>query len=206
MLKIWGRKNSLNVQKVLWGCAELGIAHERVDWGGPFGGNDDPAFRAMNPNGMVPTIQDGDTIVWESNTILRYLCGKYDGGGLHPADPTRRADIERWMDWQLSIIMGSMAVLVIGYLRTAPDKRDPVALEAGRKKAVDHWAIVERQLDGRRHVAGDAFSLADICLGVLAHRWFNFAIERPDLPRTLAWYERIAERVGFATHAGGPLT
>jgi glutathione S-transferase len=99
MIKIWGRSTSLNVQKVLWCCVELGIAFQRIDWGGPFGGNDDPAYLEMNPNGRVPTIEDGDKIVWESNTILRYLCAVHGGARLHPPDAYRRSEVERWMDW-----------------------------------------------------------------------------------------------------------
>src|SRR5579871_4607563 len=98
MIRIWGRSTSLNVQKVLWLCVELGLKFERIDWAGPFGGNDDPAYLAKNPNGRVPTIEDGDKIVWESNSILRYLCAAYEGARLHPAEPYRRSEVERWMD------------------------------------------------------------------------------------------------------------
>jgi glutathione S-transferase len=201
MLKIWGRATSLNVQKVLWCCTELGIAFERVDLGGPFGGNDDPEYRAMNPNGRVPTIRHGDVIVWESNTILRYLCAVDDGGArLHPRDPARRSDVERWMDWQLATINPSMTTMLLGYYRTPEDQRDPAALEAARRQAAGLWSIIENQLDGRDYLAGGDLTLADIGLGILAHRWHNYPIERPAMERLRAWYDRLCQREGYAEH------
>ena len=104
MLKIWGRASSSNVQKVLWCCAELDIEFERVDVGGPFGGNRDPEYLAMNPNGLVPTVKDGDLVMWESNTICRYLAATRNGEHLYPRDPAARTHVERWMDWQLAVI------------------------------------------------------------------------------------------------------
>ncbi len=205
MLKIWGRSSSLNVQKVLWLCAELGIDFERVDLGGPFGGNDDPAYRAMNPNGRVPTVKDGETIIWESNTILRYLCATRGGAHLHPAEPARRSEVERWMDWQLATLNASMTPLLIGYYRTPTEKRDAAALEAARKDGIAHWSIVEGQLVGRDYLAGRELSLADFGIGILAHRWHNYPIERPALPRLKAWYERLRQRPGYAAHILGPI-
>src|SRR5262249_53562588 len=115
MLKIWGRTSSLNVQKVLWCCVELGIEFERIDWAGQFGGNDDPDYRAMNPHGRVPSIKDGDVVVWESNTILRYLCATRGGARLHPENPAARSAVECWMDWQLAGLNPSMTALLLGY-------------------------------------------------------------------------------------------
>ena len=144
MLKIWGRTNSSNVQKVLWTCADLGIPYERVDWGGKFGGNDDPAYRAMNPNGLVPTVQDGEIILWESNTIIRYLCNTRNGASLYPADAGKRSRVERWMDWQLSKLNTPMAAMLWGYYRTPPDKRDSAALEKCRSDAITLWHLLRR--------------------------------------------------------------
>ena len=154
MIKIWGRSTSLNVQKVLWCCVELGIAFHRIDWAGPFGGNDDPAYLKMNPNGRVPTIEDGDKIVWESNSILRYLCAVHGGARLHPAEPYRRSEVERWMDWQLASLNPPMTTMLLGYYRTPPDKRDAGALEAARREALRCWTIVERFIAGRQYLAG----------------------------------------------------
>jgi glutathione S-transferase len=205
MLKIWGRATSSNVQKVLWTCAELGVPFERVDWGGPFGGNKDPRYLALNPNGLVPTVEDGGLVIWESNTIMRYLCAKHGGGHLHPAEPARRTDVERWMDWQLSALTQPMAAMLVGYYRTPPEKRDPAALEASRLRAVDLWRIVEAQLGHGDYLTGPALTLADICVGIWAYRWHSYPIERPSLPRLKAWYERLRTSPGFAAHVARPL-
>ncbi len=205
MLKIWGRATSSNVQKVLWTCAELDIEFERVDWGGPFGGNKDSGYLAMNPNGLVPTVQDGALVIWESNTIIRYLCATRGGGHLHPSDPARRTEVERWMDWQIASLAQPMGAMLMGYYRTPPERRDPKALEAARLRALDLWSMVERQLEGGPYMAGAEFSLADIALGMFGYRWHVYPIERPSFPRLKAWYERVAERPGFKTHIARPL-
>jgi glutathione S-transferase len=205
MIKIWGRSTSLNVQKVLWCCVELGIDFHRIDWGGPFGGNNDPAYRAINPHGRVPTIQDGDRIVWESNSILRYLCTVYGGAHLHPVEPFRRSEVERWMDWQLASLNPPMTTMLLGYYRTPADKRDPVALEAARLEAIRCWTIVENFIAGRRYLAGEELTLADIGNGILVHRWHDYPIERPELPNIKAWYRTLSRRPGFAQHALGPI-
>lgn len=205
MLKIWGRKTSSNVQKVLWTCAELGVAFERVDWGGPFGGNKDPAYLALNPMGLVPTVEDGPLVIWESNTIMRYLCARHGGARLHPEDPALRTHVERWMDWQLAALTQPMAAMLMGYYRTPPEKRDPSALEAARLRAIDLWRIVEEQLGRGDHLAGSALTLADICVGIWAYRWHAYPIERPALPRLKAWCERLASVPGYAAHVAIPI-
>jgi glutathione S-transferase len=205
MIKIWGRASSLNVQKVLWLCVELGIPFERIDWAGPFGGNDDPAYRALNPHGKVPTVEDGGRVLWESNTILRYLCATRGGERLCPVEPFRRSEIERWMDWQLAGLNPPMTAMLLGYYRTAPQKRDAAALEAARQQAIGQWQIVETWLDGRDYLAGAELTLADIGSGILAYRWLHYPIERAALPRVEAWYRRLRERPGFVTHAAVPI-
>ncbi len=172
------------MQKVLWCCVELGIAFERIDWAGPFGGNDDPAYLKMNPNGRVPTIEDGANIVWESNSILRYLCAVYGGARLHPADPYRRSEVERWMDWQLASLNPPMTTMLLGYYRTPPHQRDAAALEAARKEAIRCWTIVDGFIASRRYLCGAELTLADIGNGILAHRWHNYPIERPGAAST----------------------
>ena len=134
MLKIWGRASSSNVQKVLWCCAELDIEFERVDVGGPFGGNRDPDYLAMNPNGLVPTVKDGDLVMWESNTICRYLAATRNGEHLYPRDPAARTHVERWMDWQLAVIGGPMGQLLFGLVRSTPEARDAGAIDAARRR------------------------------------------------------------------------
>ena len=207
MLKIWGRATSSNVQKVLWCCAELGIEYERVDLGGPFGGNQDPEYLAMNPNGLVPTVKDGDLILWESNTICRYLCATRNGAHLYPTgSAAARSHVERWMDWQLSSIGPPMGTLLFGLIRTRPEQRDHAAIEAARRKAVASWMIVEDALEDRPYLAGQELSLAEITLGTLVYRWHAFPIERPQLTNLKAWYERLRQRPAFKKHIEIPIT
>src|SRR5262249_48999100 len=156
MLKIWGRASSSNVQKVLWCCAELELPFERVDVGGPFGGNRDPEYLRLNPNGLVPTGQDGDLIMWESNTICRYPAStRATGERIYPRDPGARTHVERWMDWQLAVIGGPMGQLLYGLVRSAPETRDAAAIEAARRRALSAWTIVDDELTGRRYLGSD---------------------------------------------------
>jgi glutathione S-transferase len=205
MLKIWGRANSSNVQKVLWCCDELGIGFERIDAGGAFGKTNEPEYLAMNPNALVPTIQDGDLVVWESNTILRYLATTRGGARLYPTNPAARTQVERWMDWQLASVTAPFSTLLMGLIRKVPPHTDPKAIAEARDRAEKVLGILERSLKGKEFPAG-AFSLADICLGIFAYRWFNFPIERGELPNVQAWYERLTTRPGFKTHVMQPIT
>lgn len=209
MLKIWGRATSSNVQKVLWCCSELDLPFERVDLGGPFGGNHDPEYLRLNPNGLVPTIRDGDLVLWESNTICRYLAtvhGGEKGERLYPKEPGARAFVERWMDWQLATAGGPMGQLLFGLIRTRPEQRDPAAIEAARRRALEAWTIVDDALQGRPFLAGGALTLAEIVLGTLVYRWHAFPIERPPLANLRAWYERLRGNAGFKTHIEIPIT
>ncbi|HYM31259.1 MAG TPA: glutathione S-transferase [Candidatus Cybelea sp.] len=198
MLKIWGRANSINVQKALWCADELGLAYERTDIGGPFGGNKEPAYLKLNPNGLVPTIEDDGFVLWESNTVVRYLSAKHGLGSLCPADIRARADVERWMDWQLSTINPGMTQIFWGWIRTPPEKRDLAAMEAARVSLSELWARLDGHLRDRAFVGGGAFTMGDIPVGALAYRWFNLPIERPNLPALKAWYERLATRPAYA--------
>lgn len=204
MLKIWGRANSINVQKVLWIADEIGIPYTRVDIGGPFGGNREPAYLAMNPNGLVPTIEDDGLVLWESNSIARYLAASRNSP-LIPADPKARAEAEHWMDWQLTSL-GGMTPIFWGLIRTPPEKRDMAAIETARKQMADVWAILDRHLKDRAFVAGDAFTVGDIPVGCMAYRWFNLAIERPEAPHLRAWYERLTTRAPYRKNVMPPMT
>ena len=206
MLKIWGRTSSSNVQKVLWCCAELDIAYERVDLGGSFGGNRDPDYLRLNPNGLVPTVKDGDLIMWESNTICRYLAATRNGERLYPRDPAARTHVERWMDWQLSVIGPPMGQLLYGLVRATPEQRDPAMIEAARRRAMAAWEIVDEAVSGQPYLAGDHLSLAEIVLGTQIYRWYTFPIERPALPNLRAWYERFCDRPAFKQHIVMPIT
>jgi glutathione S-transferase len=205
MLKIWGRANSVNVMKALWAAEEVGAKYERIDIGGAFGGNDQPAYLALNPNGRVPTIEDDGLVLWESNAIVRYLAARYGAGSLWPNDVKVRADSDRWMDWQQTTLAAPMTTLFWGHVRTPPEKRDPVALEAARKQAAGIWPILDRVLAGRPYVAGDRLTMGDIPAGCLVHRWLALPIERPNLPALAAWYERLKQRPGYR-HVNQPMT
>src|SRR5829696_7441779 len=146
MLKIWGRYTSINVQKVMWAIGELGIAHERIDVGGPFGKNNEPAYLAMNPNGLVPTLEEDDFVLWESNAIVRYLAAKYGSGKLDPTDLRTRASAGRWMDWQLSVAGPAITPVFWGLIRTPPEKRDATAIDAGKEKTTAAARILDEQL------------------------------------------------------------
>jgi glutathione S-transferase len=207
MLKIWGRTTSSNVQKVLWACAEMNIPFERVDAGLHFGRNRDPEYLALNPNGLVPTIEDGKAIVWESNAILRYLAATRGFDRLHPKDPVERSHVERWMDWQLSVVAPPMGQLLFGLVRTKPEARDPAAIEGARRRALSAWMIVDDEIRDRGpYLAGKELSLAEIVLGTQIYRWFAFPIERPSLDNLRAWYDRLRERPGFKTHIETAIT
>ncbi|MBV9551330.1 MAG: glutathione S-transferase family protein [Alphaproteobacteria bacterium] len=207
MLKIWGRTTSSNVQKVLWTCSELGIAYDRVDHGGPFGGNRDPEYLKLNPNGLVPTVIDGDLVMWESNTICRYLCSTHpDGEKLYPRDPAARTHVERWMDWQLSVIGAPMGALLQGLIRSTPETRDAAAIEAGRRRAIAGWEIVDDAVTAQPYLAGQSLSLAEVVMGTHIYRWYNYPIERPEMPHLRQWYERFCNRLAFKNHIVMPIT
>ncbi|HET7007712.1 MAG TPA: glutathione S-transferase family protein [Candidatus Binatia bacterium] len=206
MIKIWGRTDSSNVQKVLWCCGELDLQFERLDWGGKFGGNKDPEYAAMNPNGLVPTIKDGDFVLWESNSIMRYLNAKYGNGKLLPASPEGMASANRWMDWQLSVFNPVIVPLFFATIRTPPAQRDPQAIQAALDKTVRTWQMVEDHLAKNRFLGGTEFSLGDIPLGVWAYRWFNLPIDRPEQPNIERWYDTIKQRKPYQTHIMIPVT
>ena len=200
MLKILGRKTSSNVQKVLWCCDELAIAFERVDIGGEFGKNNEPPYLALNPNGVIPTIDEDGFILWESNVIVRYLAAKYGMGTLCPSELTQRADAERWMDWQQTTLAPHMNILFRAMLKSPPDKIDAAQIDTARQKAGATWKILDRQLARQPFVAGSKLTIGDIALGNAIHRWFKLPIERPDLPALKAWYGRLCERPAYRQH------
>ena len=205
MLKIWGRTNSINVQKVLWCCAELNLKYDRVDAGGKFGVNNTPEYLAMNPNGLVPTINDEGLILWESHAIVRHLSRKHGKGTLWPADEKACADADRWMEWYSTTLWQSLRPVFWNLYRAEPAKRDMKLVEESAKKMGENLTMVENHLAQRQYMAG-GFTMADIPMGVALHRWFLMPIERITLPRVAAYYERLKSRPAFAQHCGGPLT
>jgi glutathione S-transferase len=207
MLKIWGRRNSVNVQKVLWCAGELALEYERVDAGLQFGHNKEPWYLALNPNGRVPLIQDGTFTLWESNSIVRYLCATHDHGGLYPAQPSRRAAAEMWMDWQLSTLARPVSIVFQNLVRTPQGERDVGAVGACMAEANAAFTLLDRHLGDRRFVGGDELSMADIPVGALAHRWRALeGIERPNWPSLERWLGELRERAAFREHVMVPLS
>jgi glutathione S-transferase len=206
MLRIWGRTNSINVMKVLWCADELGLRYERIDAGMAFGVVGDEWYGAMNPNRRVPTIDDDGLVLWESNTIVRYLAAKHAGAGLWPADPGVRATGEKWMDWQLSMLMDDMTPLFWGLVRKAPQHQDPDKLASAASSVGKRWAMLDAALADRDYVAGERFTVGDIPVGCFVWRWSQLPIERPALPHLEAWHERLQARPAFREHVMLPLT
>ena len=206
MLTIWGRANSGNVRKVLWCLEELGLAYERRDAGGAFGIVNDPAYRALNPNGLVPTLQDGALTVWESGAIVRYLAARHGAGTLWPEDPAARAVADQWMDWTGTTVQPAFGPAFVGLVRTPPEKRDTAAIAASLAATAARLAIADAALAQHPFLAGDRLTMADIPLGAIVYGWFGLAAERPPLPHLEAWYNRLAARPAYRTGAMTPLT
>ena len=199
MIRIWGRNTSVNVQKVMWAVGELGLAHERIDIGGPFGKNRDPSYLAKNPNGLVPTLEEEDGfLLWESNTIVRYLAAKH--GGLDPANPHERARASSWMDWQLSVAAPAIHGMFWGLVRTPPEKRDQAAIDASREKTAAAMKIVDAELAKQPYIAGKTFSMGDIPVALMAYRFRRLTGQPSGLGNLERWFGEIEQRAAFKEH------
>ena len=198
MLKLWGRNNSVNVQKAIWCLEELNVPYERIDAGMQYGVVNEPPFRAMNPNGLVPVIEDGGAVIWESNAIVRYLAAKYGRGTLWAEDPAERAQSDKWMDWCATVYWPPMREVFWGLIRTPPEKRNPELIETSRKKAAEVLKILDSALSGSDYIAGKQLTIGDIPLGTISWRWFGIAdLERVPLPNVEAWFKRLSQREAF---------
>jgi len=204
MLRIWGRVSSVNVQKVVWCCDELGLAYERVDCGGKFGLNDTPAYLAMNPNGLVPVIDEDGFILYESNAIVRYLAAR--DPRLFPQEPRRRADVDRWMEWQSTGFTPAQTQAFWMLIRTPEPQRDMAAVEASRVKSEKHAAVLDQHLAGHRYLTGDTFTAADIVVGCAAHRWLHLPLARQPRPHLERWYGELKARPASRQVTGQALT
>ena len=201
MLKILGRSSSINVRKVLWLCAELDLAFEQEPWGTGFRDPHEPGFLTLNPNALVPVLVDGDLVLWESNTICRYLAASRLRTDLLPADPAGRAKVEQWMDWQVAALNRAWGYAFMALVRQSPSHRDSAAIDASVDGWNRHMEILDVQLERTgAFAAGASFTLADIVLGLSTHRWFATPIDRPSLPAVEAYYERLNGRPGFRLH------
>ncbi|HTO49460.1 MAG TPA: glutathione S-transferase [Burkholderiales bacterium] len=203
MLKIWGRVNSINVQKVMWAVGELKLPHERTDAGMAFGVVNTPEYRKMNPNGRVPTIDYDGFVLWESNVIVRYLYAKHG-----PARTLEQGyGEEKWMDWTTSTVGAPLTTVFWQLVRTPADKRDMPAVEAAIKQAIDIFRIADDTLASRAYMGGAEFSIGDIPFGCFVNRWMQLPIQRPDHPNLARYYERLKSRPAFRQHVAAiPLT
>ncbi len=207
-LTIWGRANSVNVQKVLWCLAELDLPFERIDAGMQYGVTQEAHYLAMNPNARVPTLVDGDYALWESNSIMRYLCMAYrPDTPIYPREPKRRAAVDRWLDWTLSTVQPVDRPVFWGLVRTPPESRDMAALQTAADAEAEVWRIAEHHLSTRRYIEGDDFSIADIALGAYARRWLGVeGITRPKQPHLERWFATLGQRAGFVKFVAPPMS
>jgi glutathione S-transferase len=201
MLKVWGRRSSFNVQKVMWLIGELGLDHEHIDAGGTFGGLDAPEFLAMNPHGRVPVIRNEDAIVWESHAILRYLAARHGAGKFWSDDPAVRARVDGWIDWsQTSLQPDFLNGIFWGFFRTPESSRNWPAIDASLARCVIHFGKLDRLLEGREFLLGDTLTLADITAGTSLYRHYEFEIDRPQLAQLERWYRTLQRRPAFCEH------
>jgi glutathione S-transferase len=198
MLRVLGKTSSINVRKVLWTCVEVGREYVREDWGTGFRALSEPEFLALNPNALVPVLVDGDVVLWESNTICRYLASSAARHDLLPASPAARARVEQWMDWQATDLNSAWRYAFVALVRKLPGYMDASLIAASTREWNRHMALLDQQLDKTgAYVAGEQLTLADIVLGLSVHRWLATPIERPALPAVEAYYARLGTRPGF---------
>jgi glutathione S-transferase len=200
MLKIWGRPYSSNVIPVIWTAAELQLDFELELAGGSFGKLDTDEYESINPNRMIPAIQDGDFCLWESRAIVRYLCESYGMGSLCPTVPKQRAIADQWMEWSTSRAFPPVIWAFFATVRTEPERRDPAIISKHQNEAAAVFPILDRHLSQHAYVGGSEFSMADIPLGAVAYRYFNIDIERPPLPNMEAWYAKLCDRPAYKQH------
>lgn len=201
MITIWGRLNSHNVKKIAWAAIAMGLPHRRIDMGGAFGFT--PEYLALNPNRMIPTIEDGGLVLWESNAILRYLADAH-APDFRSDDPAERARGDKWMDWQFHFADAQRDAF-LGCVRQGKDDSDAaVALSA--QAASGMMALLDAELALRPWLSGKSFGIADIPMGVYAHTFYTLPVQRPDLPHLAAWYARLQQQPGYAEAVMIPLT
>jgi glutathione S-transferase len=204
-LRVWGHPRSINVQKVLWALEELGLDYERIDAGGSFGRVKDADYLTLNPNGLIPTLEDGSSVVWESNAVVRYLFNKYGTHPVLPSDLGLRGRADGWTDWYTTTFWANVRPLVVQLLRTPQEHRDQKLIDASLAASAAAAQILERELAKKPYLAGDYFTFGDIPVAAAAQRWLNLPIQRPELPALGSWYARVKERPGFQRWVDLPL-
>ena len=206
MLKVYGRNNSINVQKVMWLVGEMQLVYERLDVGGAFGKNDQDWYLEMNPMGRVPVLDDRGYVLWESHTIVRYLAREYGAGAWYPSDAKGCGDIDKWMDWKIGFLQPALHAAFWGLIRTAEADRDMTVIRHSSAETAKLLAILDYHLRGRDYINGQSISIADVPLGALANRWYGIDVEHPDYQNLRAWYERLCERPAYREHIIIPIT
>ena len=197
MITVWGRRNSVNVQKVLWALEELDVPYTRENVGGSFGGNRDADFLAMNPMGLVPVIRDGDVTMFESNAIVRYLSARFRPGVLRPADHKSLAKAEQWMEWQQLNFAPPVTVIFINTVRGAPENYNAAAVKAAEAQAAEAARIADSWLARHDWFAGQDFSFGDIAMGALLWRYMGLSCVKPDMPHLTEWLDALEKREAF---------
>lgn len=205
MLKIWGRNNSSNVQKVMWAVGELALPHQRVDAGGAFGLVKEEPYLTINPNGLIPTVEDEGVILWESNAIVRHLARKHRK--LMPPALADKARVDMWMDWQQTVLSPAFSPVFWGLVRTPPEKRDLAVLDAARANSITKWTTIDAELGRHLFIVGNTFTVADIPIGVFTYRFRSLIPDRPALPNVERWYGELMKRPAFREHVADiPIT
>ena len=197
MIELWGRKNAYNVQKVLWILGELALDYRHYDLGSDIGDLETPDFLALNPHARIPVMRDAGAVVWESNTILRYLAARYSAGDLWRQDPFERSLAERWMDWELSKLQPDFIELFWGYFRTPEASRNMAQIEAAARRCAQHFELLDAHLQRQPYLAGDYFSVGDIPCAVCLYRYFEMGFEVAQPPAVMQWYQRLANRSAY---------
>ena len=211
-LTIWGRTNSINVQKVLWVCEDLNIAHRRIDAGMEHGVNKTPEYLHINPNGLVPTINDGGFILWESHAVMRYLIRRSESAvspnveSLYPVNIKGAALVDQWLDWVNTVAWPAMRPLFWGWVRLKPEERNLQDLENSRQLVIKALTMFDVHLKNSTYAAGEYFTLADIPISLIVYRWFNLPIDRPHFEHLERWYTLVGKRAGFKKYCTSPLT
>ena len=205
MLKIWGRRDSFNLQKVMWCVAELNLECQRFDAGGVHGVTNSTEYLSMNPNGRVPTIDDDGFVLWESNSIVRYLAAKYGVETLYPSEINQRAEADRWMEWQSATVGSVMRPLIITMFRTRPEGQDPNIVSKQIAEVSRYWAMLDGHLATHKFVAGNTLTMGDIPIGCYAWRWFSIDADRPKFLYLRDWYKRLCDRTAYRENVMIPM-
>lgn len=194
MLNIWGRMSSINVKKVVWTAQELALDFQRTEAGGLFGVVKTPDYIALNPNSLVPVIEDDDYVLWESNVIVRYLCAKHSPGQMYPADLRERFDAERWMDWQQTTLNPASRAGFWQLIRTPPEQRNDAVIADSNSAVEAHMATLDTHLAQRSFMVGERFTVADIPIACEVHRWFSLPQQRRSRLHIERWYDNMRAR------------